>query len=110
MGTVVLVTLILALADACGEQADVVGVHRDRAGDGLFETVRERRLAAGTAPVEGDDPRVTDRRASGVDHELREVRQALDSPRTRSRLTLPQDHRHSDIVAREPTSLGGTAG
>jgi hypothetical protein len=80
---------------------DVVRVHRDRAGDGLFETVSERCLAARTAPVERDDRRTTQRRADGANQEPGELRQALDSPRTRRRLTLPQDHRHSDIVARE---------
>jgi hypothetical protein len=85
-------------------------VHRDGAGNGLFEMVSKRCLAARAAPVERDDRRTNQRRANGVDQELRELRQALDSPRTRSRLTLPQDHRHSDIVATEPTSLGSTAG
>jgi hypothetical protein len=86
---------------------DVVSVHRDGAGNGLFQTMRERRLAARTTPVERDDRRTTQRRANGIDQELGDLRQAFDSPRTRSRLTLAQDHRHSNIVARKDGAAHG---
>jgi len=76
---------------------NVVGMHHGRSLNDVLQPCRQRRLAAGTAPVHGQDQRATDASAAPRQHRSgRDGRQLLRTPWRGFGLPMGETQRHGD--------------